>query len=293
MICGVRIVDPYDVDGVDRKAQLHTHTTNSDGELTPSEVAALYRGDGYAFLVFTDHNRVTPSSGLSDETFVVISGEENTIPRYVRPLGPHLGRLFVNDSVRDPNQQAVLDATVRAGGVSSLNHPSWNGNLWSAQWTRRAMRRLRGYHLVEVWNPHSRSATDTARWAAAVAHHGPRARIAPVAADDFHRPSHFNRAWTVARTAAVTGEALRAALITGAVYATTGPAVRFRVRDGEVTVESDAARVRFLNARGEVRQAVSRSHATYEPVREDRLVRVECFGSGAGQAWSNAFWIEG
>jgi hypothetical protein len=35
---------------------LHTHTTNSDGALTPQEVADAYRDRGYDFIAFTDHD---------------------------------------------------------------------------------------------------------------------------------------------------------------------------------------------------------------------------------------------
>lgn len=38
------------------KGCLHTHTTCSDGKLTPQEVADVYAGLGYDFIAFTDHD---------------------------------------------------------------------------------------------------------------------------------------------------------------------------------------------------------------------------------------------
>jgi len=38
------------------KGCLHTHTTCSDGKLTPQEVADLYSELGYDFIAFTDHD---------------------------------------------------------------------------------------------------------------------------------------------------------------------------------------------------------------------------------------------
>lgn len=286
----MRILDPYAVPGTDRRAQLHCHTTNSDGRYAPAEVAHKYRNAGYAFVAFTDHDRVTPAAGLSDAGFCAISGVERTIPKPVRPLGPHLSCLVVHALPQGRDAQTVVDEVRERGGVAGLNHPSWKGNLWSAEWTFQAMQRLRGYSFVEIWNTHSDSDEDTRRWAGAVAHHGPDHPISPVAADDFHRYSQFDRAWVVVRVLEISAVALREALIRGAVYASTGPQARFGVRDGRISVETDATMIRFLDHHGTIRREAARSSAEYEPSPQDRFVRVECLGR-TGRAWSNVFWV--
>ena len=53
------MVNPWSADGQWLKGSIHTHTTNSDGRLSPKEVVELYRRCGYDFVVFTDHGRVT------------------------------------------------------------------------------------------------------------------------------------------------------------------------------------------------------------------------------------------
>ena len=40
------------------KGQLHTHTTFSDGTMTPQEVADAYAALGFDFLAFTDHDHL-------------------------------------------------------------------------------------------------------------------------------------------------------------------------------------------------------------------------------------------
>lgn len=48
------------------KANLHTHTTQSDGHLTPTAVIDEYRSRGYSILALTDHNLCTwPWTGLA------------------------------------------------------------------------------------------------------------------------------------------------------------------------------------------------------------------------------------
>ena len=46
------------------KGQLHTHTTLSDGTMTPQEVADVYTGLGYDFLAFTDHDHLLKPADL-------------------------------------------------------------------------------------------------------------------------------------------------------------------------------------------------------------------------------------
>lgn len=46
------------------KGQLHTHTTFSDGTLTPQEVADVYASLGFDFLAFTDHDHLLKPADL-------------------------------------------------------------------------------------------------------------------------------------------------------------------------------------------------------------------------------------
>ena len=41
------------------KGNLHTHSTNSDGDTPPEHVAEWYLENGYDWLCLTDHNHLT------------------------------------------------------------------------------------------------------------------------------------------------------------------------------------------------------------------------------------------
>lgn len=287
----MRVLDPYAVPGQDRKAQLHVHTTRSDGRHPPEAVAERYRSAGFSFLAVTDHDVVTDTSGLSDGEFCVVQGVELTVPGLVRPLGPHLGCLLVRELPRARVAQRVVEEVTAQGGLAGLNHPSWTGNLWSGRWSSSRARRLRGVRFVEVWNPHSDPEEDTRRWVEVVRAHGPAHPVSPVASDDLHHDGQFGKAWVVVRTGEVSQRALREAFRAGAVYATTGPQARFGVREGCVVVESDASRVRFYDRDGRLKVEVARGFARYEPTPRDGFVRAECLGRTSGRAWSAAFWV--
>ena len=286
-----RIADPYAVPGRYRKAQLHCHTTNSDGAYSPRGLLERYRAAGYTFVVFTDHERITVCEDLNDEMFLALPGVETAVGRPFWPLGPHLGRLGSPGPPRVRGAQAAIDATVAAGGVVSLHHPAWTGNLGTGTWSVAEMSVLRGYHLVEISNHHSASRTDVERWATVLARRGPTAPVGGVAVDDLHRDRDFDTGWVMVKTAAVTPEAFLGALRRLAVVASTGPRAEFGARDGAITCATDAPGIRFLDAGGRVRCEASGPEAAYAPQGDEGFVRVECADAAGRAAWSQAFWI--
>ena len=58
------------------KANLHSHSTISDGTLTPEELKQLYQTQGYSIFAYTDHDVFIPHHELSDETFLALAGFE-------------------------------------------------------------------------------------------------------------------------------------------------------------------------------------------------------------------------
>ncbi|MGH2399189.1 MAG: PHP domain-containing protein, partial [bacterium] len=216
-----RIHDPYAVPGEYCKVQLHCHTTESDGRIRPRELLRMYKEAGYAFVFITDHNRVTRCDDLDDNTFLALPGTEDTVSYLLPPLGPHLGRLFVDRPMRQGTAQERIDRTAAEGGLAALCHPSWTGNLWTGTWSQRAVVGLRAYNLVEIVNPHSDTGADTARWEAALRERGPESPVWAVAVDDCHRRDQFNRAWVMVRLADRSPRSLRSSLAGGAFYAST------------------------------------------------------------------------
>ncbi len=63
---------------VDRyfKANLHTHSTISDGKLTREEVKEAYKARGYQILCLTDHNTIANHSDMNEPDFLMLTGVE-------------------------------------------------------------------------------------------------------------------------------------------------------------------------------------------------------------------------
>ncbi len=61
------------------KANLHCHSTASDGQFTPEELKQAYKAKGYSILAYTDHELMVPHTDLNDEDFLALHGYEAEI----------------------------------------------------------------------------------------------------------------------------------------------------------------------------------------------------------------------
>ena len=70
------MIDLLKKNGPFRKANLHSHTTATDGRMTPLEVKDWYKGHGYEIVAFTDHSVYAHYPELKDSHFLPIAGVE-------------------------------------------------------------------------------------------------------------------------------------------------------------------------------------------------------------------------
>lgn len=68
--------------GMFYKANMHTHTTVSDGRMSPEEIKKAYTEKGYSIVAYTDHDILMPHNDLSDEKFLAITACEIEINLY-------------------------------------------------------------------------------------------------------------------------------------------------------------------------------------------------------------------
>ena len=61
------------------KANLHCHTTYSDGRKTPEQIKEIYKKLGYSVVAYTDHDILVSHSDLTDGEFLALNGFEMEI----------------------------------------------------------------------------------------------------------------------------------------------------------------------------------------------------------------------
>ena len=58
------------------KANLHCHTTISDGKFSPEEIKQAYLEKGYSIIAYTDHDVLISHDDLTDDKFLALNGYE-------------------------------------------------------------------------------------------------------------------------------------------------------------------------------------------------------------------------
>lgn len=91
------------------KANLHCHSTRSDGHLTPEELKSLYKANGYDVLAITDHCNPKNHSALNDEDFLLLTGYE----AYIRPdpngqYNVFQPEIHLNLFAREPQNETLI-----------------------------------------------------------------------------------------------------------------------------------------------------------------------------------------
>ena len=91
------------------KACLHTHTTLSDGSMSPEKVKEEYLKRGYSAVAFTDHEILYDQSALTDENFVAINGYEfaTNNDRTDEPI-LHDQSIHLNLLAKDPKNRTLV-----------------------------------------------------------------------------------------------------------------------------------------------------------------------------------------
>lgn len=309
------------------KVQLHMHTANSGDSATPvAEALRWYAGRGFDAVVVTDHNFVTaPPVGAA---IVAAPGVELTqnLAECEPPPEPGLDCLLhVNALFVDPGRagklvfppapsarrvelfgRAIREAEA-LGGIAMLNHPNFHyaadaGLLAELAGSGLVLFELAN-HAIDSNNEGDATHPSTeALWDAAL---GRGARLLAVATDDAHH--YFDAAAVTARgEAAYTGDrgfvmvqaerepaAIRAALLRGDFYASTGPVLRALRREGgalEVEAASPCT-IEFVGAGGVVLRRIEGARARIELAEvAGPYVRARVRAPGGATAWTQPLW---
>ncbi|MFT4105778.1 MAG: PHP domain-containing protein [Lacrimispora sp.] len=150
------------------KANLHGHTTESDGRLTPEEAKAGYKNRGYQVAAYTDHRVYKNHEELNDEGFLAIAAVEVDInqvgPDQLRPRDKtyHINLYDTRPEHQRERKEGGICPECRYGDfdyintylkemkelgfISCYNHPYWSLQNYEDY------KGLNGLFAMEVYN---------------------------------------------------------------------------------------------------------------------------------------------
>ena len=289
------------------KGNLHTHSTRSDGVLSPEEVCRRYRAQGYDFLALTDHfigaygypivdtlpfrsNDFTTILGAELHSGAMVNGELWHIlavglpADFVAPDSPDFHARAGQES-----GAAIAARAVAAGAFVAIAHPQWSAL------TLADARAITAAHAVEIYNHGCAVGCDRPDGTAiADILMAEGRRFTLIATDDahFYEPDHFG-GWVMVKATENQPEALLAALRAGHFYASQGPELlNVTFTDTAVEVTCSPVSTVIVQGAGTATQNQHGDGLTHVTIPLSRVaaspfLRVTVVDANGKRAWSN------
>lgn len=287
------------------RGNLHTHSTRSDGGLSPEAVCAFYRRMGYDFVSLTDHF-------LEQYEWPIVDTRPYETPDFITLIGAelHSGRTSVGEMwhilanglpfdfappAPDESGPALARRALDAGAFVTCAHPSWYA-LSEAD-----VLSLGPVHAIETINAISDDHNDRIdSWPMFETLLAQGHRYTALTTDDAHflgRHDDHGRAWTWVKSEALTPAAILDALKNGHFYSSSGPqifAVEFSAEQvyircspcDSLFVTGKGAKSAYLHGRGLFEGELPRSRLGDSP-----YCRITVRDAHGGRAWTNAVWF--
>lgn len=324
--------DLFHRDGPGRffRGNLHTHSINSDGGMSPAAVCAAYRQQGYDFLAVTDHflevynYPITDTTPYRSDSFTTIIGAELHAPALANGQAWHMVAVGLPPEFSSPRDgetgPALAQRAADAGAFVALAHPQWYGA------TVEDIQSIPAAHAIEAYNEVCGRLNDKPEsWYHVDQLLAAGRRVLAIGADDAHfRASRANvpefsdatdpiateageelpagfGTWTWVRAAALEPAVLVEALKAGDFYTSQGPVIHdIRVSEDRTTIQvvnSPAVSV-FVTGRPDImahgsKHAAQVTHSTF-PIEKyaGSYVRVTVVDAAGKRAWSNPIWLD-
>ncbi len=306
------------------KANLHCHTTISDGELTPEGVKEAYKAQGYSIVAFTDHDQYRWHRELDDESFLALAAYETELTDF--ETGPgcwpdqktyHLN-LFDTDPTQNQGEKAKSTRPPRLyGDMASLNEyiakmrelgflVCYNHPYWSLQ-NYNDYAGLRGLFAMEIYNHgcehdglygfHPQAYDEMLRSGQ---------RIFALATDDNHDRVPFGDplndsfgGFVQIAAGKLAYQNVIDALIAGQFYWSMGPQLKgVRIEGGELVVQTSPVEKIFVIQKGrDCYKQLSNpgdalTEARFSLTGQEGWFRVEVRDSHGLYAGTNAFFVD-
>ena len=313
------------------KGNLHSHTTNSDGILSPAEAVCAFKNAGYSFLCLSDHDIYTDyREEFNSEDFILLPGFEASAILYeddsvsLRRKTHHMNAILGTEAMqrlavrRRPFHKEELPvrrcfgqwdgSSVAAdmardlyerGFIVTYNHPVWS------------MVELEEFSscpyltALEIFNYNTVNecacGSDTRDWDSMLRK---GSKIWGFASDDNHNQGLFDDAfggWITVKALSLTHDNIINAIIAGNYYSSSGPEIfDWGVFGSEAYVScSRVERINFIvgNHIGGGRTIISKSddgisNGCCKLEGGESYVRAECVDKYGRTAWSNPIFLK-
>ena len=292
------------------KGNIHSHSTFSDGKLTPEQMKEAYKTHGYDFLAVTDHDIYVDTRAMSEENFTMIQGFE-LWSNASNDKDIHVHFLW-DDEIEGIRHGQVLHLPERTGKVATafaykmrekgayvmLNHPHWS------MLTSPEVEDENPYHAVEIINYGTEwleNTGDGSIFWTEMLYRG--VKLWNGGSDDNHNGQPIDSMYsdsfggfTVVKAKDRSPKAIIEAMKTGSFYTSTGPAIYdFYLEDGLVHVFTSPCERIYVCGQHRQHQRKLGRHVTefITPLKGgEKFVRAECMDAAGRSAYTNPIFLD-
>lgn len=311
------------------KGNLHCHSTNSDGALSPEEVAQLYKKKGYDFLAISDHDRYSDyRKELNQEDFIILPAIEASAVLYKekgsreRLCVHHIHGILGTKEMQKKAEkkmfehlefypqrtywgawdglkaaQDLQDDLQAHGCITAYNHPVWS------RVKEEDFVDIQGITALEIYNygtvNESGTGFDTIHWDVMLRN---GKKVNAFASDDNHNDGIVEDSfggYIMVKAKCLDHESILQAIIDGNYYSSSGPYIyEWGIREDVAYVEcSPAYQVNFIagnliNAGKTLLSPESTmTRAEFHLKGNEDYIRVECIDKYGKTAWSNPIFL--
>ena len=313
------------------KAQLHCHSTKSDGHITVEEQKKLFKERGYSVVAFTDHEHLVDNSYLDDDDFITITSCEVAMKEdahtstlknrnmravhlnfyamdqhnVVTPCYNSVYDHYTNDEVRAITRfEGEYDRIYSAAGINdmiriaheagflvSYNHPNWS--LENATDYLQYI----GLDFVEIYNHSCTMGGEDSYLIKAfddILRSGKR--IFATMCDDSHRLERMFGGWVMINADKLDYKTIMESLRKGDFYCSNGPEIYSLVREGNtVSIKTSQAKRIALSTKGRRCAVVwgdGVTEVTFELLPEDGYFRITVDDLYGNHAHTQAYEVK-
>lgn len=305
------------------KANLHNHTTLSDGKLTPEQVKEVYMQEGYDIVAFTDHRTYKWHQELMDENFVALAAYEvdlNETFKVARDFSRiktyHINLYDTNPKEHILEKEASPLPTCEYGDVEGLNTyiekmkelgflACYNHPYWSLQ-SYEDYKGLKGLWGMEIYNhgcEHDGLYGYNPQSYDEILRQGEM--LFCVAADDNHNTYPIGHplcdsfgGFTMIKAEGLTYQSVIEAMVKGDFYSSMGPEIQsLYIEDDKVYIQTSPVEKIFVITEGRncykevAPQGQTITQAVFKLNGNEGYIRVQCRDAKGLYANSNAYRV--
>lgn len=306
-------IAPFSLPGRFWRGNIHTHSTLSDGVLTPEQVVERYQQAGYDFLQLSEHFVTHYNWPIADtrkfrsNSFTTLIGAELHAPKTTTGELWHIVAAGLPlDFEPCADDESGADISRRAashGAFISIAHPAWS------QLTIEDGRAIDVAHSVEIYNTGCDKEVDRGDGSYLLdqlLNEGKH--LTANATDDAHFTNGDHDAfggWVHVKAPSLDPEEILAALKAGHFYSSQGPQIHeISITNGQIDIACSP--VDSIAVIGGTSRTLTRiGHAitnasfylpdlakSWVPITTSAWVRVVIIDNAGKRAWSNPIWLD-